>query len=460
MVTTALFPFAHLVNTGFVPAGRLRITQSGPQVEASEFAYGTQYLARAGRFELDPVSLALAADSDAKGQVFFPVNRLTQFGGIRDAAPDGWGRRVIEARLRAPVNSLPEATYLLEAGSERIGALDVRASLHAEPSHGVHPIHDLGYVLDASQRVDAGEPVPAGLKNYLGNGTAAAGGARPKATFRDEDGLLWLAKFPSVSDDKRLDIATIEHATLKLAALCGLTVPELRLHDIGGKTVLFIRRFDRFWKGDEMPPAAAKLHETAPGDGRSEWRLPFASGLTLVACDEYESAHHGYTDLAHAIRRVCHTACVKQDNRELFMRMVFNIFVSNDDDHLRNHGFVRDPRLGGWRLSPLYDVVPRPSQAFERRLHLEVGSRGKLATLDNAMTAHAGFIPDRPDAIAAVRQVWSVLRQWKGHFENFGVPGKYIDEVQTAMRDLKDISLDAALSNEIRRAPSGRAGTA
>lgn len=83
----------------------------------------------------------------------------------------------------------------------------------------------------------------------------------------------------------------------------------------------------------------------------------------------------------------------KQEREELFARMVFNIFVSNDDDHLRNHGFVRAPHLVGWVLSPLYDVVPRPGVAYERRLHLEVGAQGKLASLDNAMTHFAAFTP-------------------------------------------------------------------
>ena len=132
--------------------------------------------------------------------------------------------------------------------------------------------------------------------------------------------------------------------------------------------------------------------------------------------------------------------------------MVFNIFVSNDDDHLRNHGFVRDPRVNAWRLSPLYDVVPRPGVAHERFLHLEVGAQGKLATLDNAMTGHAAFIPDRPDAVEVIRRVWGELRQWRTHFETFGVPGRLIDTLSTAVRDLNDIA-SPALQAELRRRP-------
>lgn len=442
-----LYAFAHLGDTGFVPAGALSLTQGSRDVEASSFIYGTRYLERPGRIEIDPVSLAL--DGNVKGVELRPANQLRQFGGIRDAAPDAWGRRVIESRLKSPANSLPESRYLLEAGSERVGALDMRPLPDSPQASAAAPVRDLHYMLEAAERVEAGEDVPASLRDYLGAG-ATAGGARPKTTVRDSDGLLYLAKFPSRSDT--FDVSIVEWATLKLARLCGLTVPDVRFQDIGGKNVLLIRRFDRYWSGADAIPVAMALHDTLPGDGLQERRLPFVSGLTLVGCDEYESPTKGYVDLAHAVRRHAATACIREDNAELFGRMVFNIFVSNDDDHLRNHGFVRDPRVGGWRLSPLYDVVPRPSHAFERTLHLEVGERGKQATLDNAMTAHAGFIPERPEAVAVVRRIWSVVRAWKTHFEAFGVPHQLIDRIAPAMRDLGDIALEAGLVKEIRRA--------
>jgi hypothetical protein len=129
-----------------------------------------------------------------------------------------------------------------------------------------------------------------------------------------------------------------------------------------------------------MLPAALTLHATAPGSDTAprDLRLPFASALTMVACDEMASRTKGYADLAAAISQQAHPFGDQgRTTRELFARMVFNILVSNDDDHLRNHGFVRDPRLAGWRLSPLYDVVPRPGVAYERFLHLEVGLQGK-----------------------------------------------------------------------------------
>lgn len=135
--------------------------------------------------------------------------------------------------------------------------------------------------------------------------------------------------------------------------------------------------------------------------------------MACVACDEMASRTKGYADIAAAVRQRAHPAVIRQNARELFARMVFNIFVGNDDDHLRNHGFVRDPRLSGWRLSPLYDVVPRPGVAYERFLHLEVGLQGKLATLDNAMSAYARFDLERPDVVRLSAQMAHQVQHWR-----------------------------------------------
>jgi serine/threonine-protein kinase HipA len=453
MPSRDLFVFSHL-SGGFVPAGRVTLTEE-KEVIASSFAYGLRYLDRPERFELDPVSLSLADPERVRGAELFPANQLTQFGGIRDAAPDAWGRRVIEAQRKVPANSLTEAEYLLGAGSDRVGALDVREALDSPEQPGAAKVRMLEYMLEAAERIEQGLPIPAGLVDVFGAGPSA-GGARPKASVRDDAGLLWLAKFPAVGDT--FSVADAEHMTLKLARLCGLAVPEVKVIDIGGKRVMLIRRFDRYWLAagahtSELDPAL-ELHETQPGEGLAEQRLPFISGLTLVACDEFESRLKSYGDLALAVREHVHPTIIRANSEELFGRMIFNIFVSNDDDHLRNHGFVRDPRLGGWRLSPLYDVVPRPGVAHERQLHLEVGDQGKLATLDNAMSAFSAFTPQRTTALAIIRRVWGEMRQWKASFEEWGATGPLIDQLTPAFRDLDDIC-SGPLQNEIRRGESG-----
>lgn len=449
-----VYVFSHIGQADghrFVPCGILGLTETdGASVQdrelASEFAYGTGYLERPESFELDPVSLAFGDRQGIKGKVLFPVNGLGEFGGLRDAAPDAWGRRVIEARLKAPANSLLEVQYLLHAGGDRVGALDVREARTSLDSPSACDMHSLQYVLQAAEAVDHGAPVPASLERFLGAGPSA-GGARPKATVRDDDGALWLAKFPARGDT--FDVALAETCTLELARRCGLTVPEVRYLDVGGRPVMLIRRFDRYWAraGESLPEGA--LHDTRPGGGRVEGRLPFVSGLTLVACSELESPDKAYADLGRAIRRYVHPMAVRANTEELFARMVLNIFVSNDDDHLRNHGFVRDPQRGGWVLSPLYDVVPRPVLAGERRLHLGVGEHGKLATLDNALSHHAAFVPQRPTAVGIMRRVWGEVRQWKTCFEELGADGRLIDQLTHAFRDISEIA-SPALEAEIR----------
>ena len=437
---TKLMTFAHL-GTAWAPCGQLVLTEEGQQLLASSFAYGLNYLTRGDALEVDPVSLSIADRESVRGKQLLPLNQLPFFGGIRDAAPDAWGRRVIEAKLKVPANSLPESQYLLHAGSERVGALDIRSAIQEKPSVGASGWHTLTHLMEAAERVEDGRPIPAHLEAIFMDGTAL-GGARPKASVRDDAGVLWLAKFASRQDT--FDVPGIECAALQLARQAGLDVPPVRTMMLGDRRIMLIRRFDRYWAtSDAVLEANAELLATSPGEGRVEHRLGFVSGLTLVACDETESRTKSYADLAEAVRRYCHPSVIRQNNEELFKRMVYNIFVSNDDDHLRNHGFVRDPRLPGWRLSPLYDVLPRASHATERFLHLGVGPQGRLATLDNALAAHEKFTLSRAAACQLMNDVWRVVRQWRVYFDESGVPAPEQDKIAPAFRHIDDISTPA-----------------
>jgi len=432
-----LMVFAHL-GQDWAPCGQLLMTEEGPNVLASSFAYGLNYLRRADALEVDPVSLSIRDRAVVLGKRLLPANGLPLFGGIRDAAPDSWGRRVIEAKLKVPANSLPESQYLLHAGSDRVGALDIRESIHNGPAQGTSGSHALEYLMDAAERIEEGLPIPAHLEAIFIDGTAL-GGARPKASVRDEHGVLCLAKFSSRKDT--VDIPAIECAALRLAAAAGLTVPPLEVRTLGARRVMLIRRFDRYWaEPGKALDTKVDLLATQPGNGKAEHRLGFVSGLTLVGCDETESRTKAYTDLAQAVRDHCHTSVIRADNAELFKRMVYNVLVSNDDDHLRNHGFVWEPRLAGWRLSPLYDVLPRASHATERFLHLGLGSQGRLATLDNALDAHEMFTLSRATACEMIAGIWRVVREWRGYFENFGVPAAEIEKIAPAFRHIDDVS--------------------
>ena len=419
--TKDLFVFANLEGQ-FVPAGQLQVDEEGSRLIASSFAYGLRYLDRSNAQEVDPVALSLKNKSGIKGKRLVPPNGLEAFGGIRDAAPDSWGRRVIEARLKVPANSLPESTYLLEAGSDRVGALDIRASLDQEERPAHESIHNLSYVLEGAQKIEAGSPVSEALSRILIVGSGL-GGMRPKASVRDDENILWMAKFPG-NTDGALDVPSIEYATLKLAQLAGLNVAQTQLEQVGKKKVLMVKRFDRSWTAFARPV---------------EIRHHVVSALTLVACHESESNTKSYMDIADTIRRYCVVQTVKADIEELYARMIFNIFVSNDDDHLRNHAFLWSHALKGWSLSPLYDVMPHAVIASERYQHLGVGPQGKLATLDNVYGAKERFGLSAQQASAIIDRVWRVTRQWKTHFESFGIPVDQIEGISLAFRHIDDI---------------------
>lgn len=428
----SLFVFAHL-DGDFLPAGKLDLTEQGNQLVASTFAYGQRYLERPNALEIDPVGLSLRDKSAVRAKRLVPPNGLTFFGGIRDATPDAWGRRVIESRHQVPANSLAESTYLLEAGSERVGALDVRESLTTPASVARGSIHSLAYLMEASERIEAGLPIPESLAEIFVTGSGL-GGMRPKVSVRDDDQHLWLAKFAS-NNDHLLDVPMIEYATLQLARLAGMTVPETRLLQVQNKNALLIRRFDRTW-----------LHADKPADKPIEIRHHMVSALTLLARDELDSPNMSYMDVVGGMRRYGAAICLKADIEELYGRMVFNILVSNDDDHLRNHAFLWDNAARGWRLSPLYDVMPRASMASERFLHLGVGPKGRLADLDNAYAAKERFGLLGADALRIIDQVWRIVRQWKLHFEAFGVSHEQIERIAPAFRHIDDVS-----STELRK---------
>lgn len=411
---TALAVFAYLPDTGeAVPAGVLHLREEGETVRGASFRYGTRYLERRNAVEIDPVSLSIQDRMATQGRDLYPANGLPLFGGIRDAAPDAWGRRVIENKLKVPLNSLPESQYLLHAGPGRAGALDIRAALtDPSPEGGAAPLHHLEYLLQAADRIEQGEPVPARLEEIFVAGSGS-GGMRPKANVVDSQGVHWLAKFPS-RHDRWLDVPAIEYATLRLAAECGLNTPAVRLENMLNQSVMLIARFDRL----VVDGALRRQH--------------LVSALTMLGLHEMERA--GYPDIARAQAQYGATGTIASQQAELFGRMIFNIFVSNNDDHLRNHSFLWSGQ--GWMLSPLYDVVPSPSagQAFERYLTLGIGAQGRLASLPNAISQHALFGLTHEQAMGIIERIERVTREWRTYFLEWGLSQKTCDTVASAFR--------------------------
>jgi len=412
--------FMHLPGeTDAVPAGRLTMIEQGLQVQASRFAYGRRYLQRGNAVPVDPVALALAdGGGDAE---LVPPNGLALFGALRDATPDAWGRRVIENRLNAPPNGLPESTYLDHAGPHRAGALDIRPTPTSRPADGALPsVMDLGYLLDAAARIEEGEPVPAHLEVFFAGGPSV-GGARPKAVVRMDDGE-WIAKFPSVHD--RFNVPLIERATLELAREAGLDVPRTSIESLADdRKVMLIERFDRL----PLPTGIGRRH--------------MVSALTLLALHEHDSPDSSYAAIADALGQHGVGGYIAGDRGELYARMVFNILVTNDDDHLRNHAFLYDEKAEGWRLSPLYDVLPKPQAAHERMLHLSVGPQGRVARLDNALAGAGRFGLLPPNAAAIVDRVARAVRSWRDTFERLGVSARDCDRVASAFRRAGDIGM-------------------
>ena len=410
-------------SRGAVPAGKLDMaTDATGEFANARFAYGNIYLKRHDALDVDPVSLPR---DGAAGKTLLPVNGLPMFSAIRDAAPDAWGRQVIENRLQRP-GPLPEWMYLDHAGSDRAGALDIRPDRDSTPLASTLPSAiDLNYLLDAAERIEAGEPVPAQLTHYF-QGGPTMGGMRPKAVIA-VDGRQFVAKFPSRTD--RFNVPSVERATLELAREAGLHVPETRLMQMpDGRTVMLIERFDR-----------------VAGPGGLITRRHMVSALTMLGVGEMDSRYRSYADIAHAISRQAPGARVAADRTEMFSRMVFNILVSNSDDHLRNHAFLYQ-ETGGWALSPLYDVVPTPSHSLERNLHLIVGEMGRAARVDNALTSAGQFGLRRAEAAEIIDRIYRVARSWRQTFERHEVTAQDCDLVASAFMHEDHIGMREAMS--------------
>ncbi len=335
---------------GPVRLGRLRRVPS-PSGAVVAFSYDEAWLARRDAFVIDP----------AHGP--YPGDQYPRAGdGIAaifsDAAPDRWGRTLLERREAARAReegrrrrSLGEWEFLLGVSDfSRMGALrfadaDGRHLDHEPP--GVPPLAGLRELEAAARELEhptrGGRSGEAARLALLVAPGSSLGGARPKATFTGADGELWIAKFPSRVD--RHDVGACEIILNDLAARAGIAVPEHRLLALGvGYRTFAARRFDR-----------------APGTRRL-----YASAMTLASRRDGDDA--GYLDIALAIADHGAPGHIREDLAQLFRRVAFNVLASHRDDHLRNHGFLRSP--DGWRLAPAFDLNPVPSKP-EHELSLD-----------------------------------------------------------------------------------------
>ena len=388
------------LDEGPVPAGRLDMTEDGRNSYAT-FQYGALYLRRANRVAVDPAALPLP-DPDGAPQIFRTSEGFELFNGIRDAAPDGWGRYLMHKAAGAL--NLTEFDYLVASAENRVGALAFGPDSTGGPKRIVpwgneEPVgeqFDLAELAEAAERIQSLDQMEPNLRRLLEAGSSL-GGARPKAATIHH-GIPWIAKF-SAKDDT-YPVCRTELAVMRLAKECELDVPEIDFKTILNRDIYLIRRFDRNVHGNQLRC------------------VPFASALTMLEAHEIAAHEYSYRDLAEVLRQ--YGSNPRQDLQELFRRMAFNILVGNDDDHLRNHAFLYDGR--NWRLSPLYDVVPRPQVGSPQRLILSVGEKGHDATLANALSSAANFGLKRDDAAVLLEKLRThVNKRWQTALADAGI---------------------------------------
>lgn len=373
-----------------VVAGRL-VVAGGALV----FNYGVGYLKRDDAIAIYEPELPLR-----KGALPLPPG-LSMPSSIRDGAPDAWGRRVLINKKfglkgeGAAHAELDELTYLLESGSDRIGALDFQTSSseYVPRQSETAPLETL---LRASEAVERGVPLAPDLALALQHGTSL-GGARPKAQFVDA-GRKLIAKFSSSSD--LYNVVKAEYVAMRLAAEVGIHAADVRLVSSMGKDVLLVERFDR---------------EPTQGGWR---RKAMVSALTLFGLDEMMARYASYQTLAEIIRHRFMDAAATLE--ELFRRLVFNILCGNTDDHARNHAAFWD----GHRLvlTPAYDICPQARSGQEVSQAMLITADKRLSRLTNCLEAAPNFLlsAERARAII-VQQVRTIKARWEDVCDEAGL---------------------------------------
>lgn len=349
--------------------------------EIVTFTYGRSYLARE-----DGIALYLPELPLGRGPISPLVGDVT--GCITDAAPDTWGRRVILNR-RVGRNAVDTAdltllTYLLESGSDRIGALDFQtsASEYVARSSGNATLTELA---QSAERVEQGVPLSPALDQALLHGSSV-GGARPKALMSD-GGRRLIAKFSSATDS--YPVVKGEFVAMELARRAGLNVAAVELTHALGKDVLLIDRFDR------------------PATGG---RRAMVSALTILELDEVGARYASYADLAQMIR--ARFTDPIPTLRELFSRITFNILTGNNDDHARNHAAFWDGTA--LTLTPAYDICPQPRAGGETAQVMAIGQDGyRMSQVAGCVARASTYLLSEPDAREIVdHQIDVIETQW------------------------------------------------
>jgi serine/threonine-protein kinase HipA len=387
------------IGSDSVPVGTLW-THQGAHPTAS-FRYTESWLNDVRAYPLEP-ALPLSSHTH------HTLPKQPLFGSMADSTPDRWGQILIQrthAAARKNSALLPRDYLLGISDHTRIGALrySLGNEIYLAPNTDVPPLARLSDLISAAHSIDAGDASPTDLELLLAPGSSL-GGARPKANVVDAQGTLFIAKFERAQDT--YPIIPWEAATLMMARDSGINVPLFKLHNAGRHTVLLIARFDR----------------------SGEKRLGFISALTMLNAADAESG--SYVDIADAIRQ--HSAATQPDLRELWRRMIFTVLVTNTDNHLRNHAFLKLPGKTGWLLSPAYDINPTPRAIKPRILTLPIASNEPTASLDVALSAHAHFGLALEEAKAVMKDVSRITANWRSYAKAVGLGAGDVSFMETA----------------------------
>ena len=382
--------------------------------ESYSFEYDREWLKKTSlKITLDPELMPYSGRQ-------YPFGK-TIFGLFSDSSPDRWGRVLMNKRERILAGKegrkpakLYDSDYLLGVYDEtRLGGIRFKtepngAFLSDDKETAAPPWASLRTLEEASRNFENDDTaLSEKWLNQLIRPGSSLGGARPKATVIDPKEQLWIAKFPSRNDEN--DSGAWEMVTHDLAEICGLHVPEAKLEKFSklGSTYL-VKRFDRI------------LNK----------RVHFASAMTLLGKTDGASVAEGtsYLDIAAFIKS--YGAQPKRDLIELWKRIVFNMAVSNTDDHLRNHAFIFTEN--GWRLSPLYDVNPVP---YGDELSLNVDEADNSINIDLAIETAVRFGLSRTDATNDAKDILVIVREnWEKLATAYGLSRRLIEEMRPAFR--------------------------
>ncbi|GGH05140.1 phosphatidylinositol kinase [Glycocaulis albus] len=365
-----------------VVAGRL--VQDGGRLP---FTYGASYRRRENAIPLYEPELPLQEGTIA------PLNGLGMASCIRDGSPDAWGRRVIINRLTgkkpdaADVPEISELTFLLQSGSDRIGALDFQESA-TEYVPRLAAQASLAELQEAAGLIEKGLPLTPALDQALNHGTSI-GGARPKALI-DDANSKFIAKFSASNDT--YSVVKAEFIAMKLAAACGLNTAHVALTRAASKDVLLIERFDR----------------TLTKNGWT--RRAMVSALTMLGLDEMMARYASYEDLAELIR---HRFTGPKDTlRELYGRICFNVLCGNTDDHARNHAAFWDGRM--LTLTPAYDICPQNRTGNEATQAMLIKGQDRASRLATCLDAAPDYHLSESEAAALIEhQITTIANHWQ-----------------------------------------------